>query len=173
MAQWEEDGEHIDPFTGLSKKHRKGDYKLNDKGTYYYETLNNRNPIGKEVLSVFDTLTVDGEGINKYDFFDSDDIEKSISGVIAKNVANLLPLFTPIGGVYSTVLIAKEFAKAMPMLYGFATALTDKQEAPSWINNIAAYGTKFTGSTSQYAKENLFSFENFGNLISDVALQWG
>jgi hypothetical protein len=27
--------------------------------------------------------------------------------------------------------------------------------------------------TSQYAKENTFSFENFGNLIADVALQWG
>lgn len=173
MAQWEEDGEHIDPITGLVTKHRKGDYKLNDKGTYYYETLGDRNPIGKEVLSVFDTLTVDGEGINKYDFFDSDDVKKSISGVIAKNVANLLPLFTPVGGVYSALMVAKEFSKAMPMLYGWMTSLSDRQEAPKWINKVAAYGTKFSGGTSQYAKENTFSFENFGNLIADVALQWG
>lgn len=173
MAQWEEDGEHIDPITGLVTKHRKGDYKLNDKGTYYYETLGDRNPIGKEVLSVFDTLTVDGEGINKYDFFDSDDVKKSISGVIAKNVVKLLPLFTPAGGVYSTLMIAKEFSKAMPMLYGWMTSLSDIQEAPNWINKVAVYGTKFSGGTSQYAKENTFSFENFGNLIADVALQWG
>ena len=26
---------------------------------------------------------------------------------------------------------------------------------------------------SEYAKENVFSLENFGNLLSDVALQWG
>jgi hypothetical protein len=26
---------------------------------------------------------------------------------------------------------------------------------------------------SDYAQENTFSFENFGNLMSDVALQWG
>lgn len=173
LAQYEEDGTHVDPITGLTKKHSKGDYKLNDKGTYYYETLDGRSPIGKEVLSVFDTLSVDGEGINKYDFFDSDDIEKSISGVIAKNVATLLPLFTPIGTAYSAALVAKEFSKAIPMLYGVATMLFDQQEQPTWINNVAAWGSKLSGGTSQYAKENTFSFENFGNLIADVALQWG
>ena len=173
MAQWEEDGEHIDPITGLITKHNKGDYKLNDKGTYYYETLGDRNPIGKEVLSVFDTLTVDGEGINKYDFFDSDDIKKSVTGVIAKNVTALLPLFTQAGTAYAALMIAKEFSKALPMLYGVATMLIDRQEAPNWINTVAAYGTKYSESTSQYAKENTFSFENFGNLIADVALQWG
>ena len=173
LAQYEEDGTHIDPITGLTKKHSKGDYKLNDKGTYYYETLDGRSPIGKEVLSVFDTLSVDGEGINKYDFFDSDDVEKSISGVIAKNVATLLPLFTPIGTAYSAALVAKEFSKAIPMLYGVATMLFDQQEQPTWVNNVAAWGSKLSGGTSQYAKENTFSFENFGNLIADVALQWG
>lgn len=173
MAQWEEDGEHIDPITGLTRTHKKGDYKLNDKGTYYYETLGNRSAIGKEVLSVFDTLSVDGEGINKYDFFDSDDIKKSAAGVIAKNVAALIPLFTPFGTAYSWALIAKEFSKALPMLYGFATILGDSNETPKWINNVAAFGTKMSTGTSQYAKENTFSFENFGNLIADVALQWG
>ena len=111
---WNETAEENWQNAKVKKEIANNSYELLDKT---YE--------GKEVLSVFDTLTVDGEGINKYDFFDSDDIEKSISGVIAKNVANLLPLFTPIGGVYSTILIAKEFAKAMPMLYGFATMLSD------------------------------------------------
>ena len=97
---------------------------------------------------MFDTLTVDGEGINKYDFFDSDDVKKSVSGVIAKNVAALLPIFTPIGTAYSALLVAKEFSKAMPMLYGWATALSDQQEQPKWINNVAAFGTKMSGGTS-------------------------
>ena len=166
MAQWEEDGEHIDPITGLTRTHKKGDYKLNEKGTYYYETLGNRSAVGKEVLSVFDTLSVDGEGINKYDFFDSDDVQKSAAGVIAKNVAALLPLFTPLGTVYSWALIAKEFSKALPMLYGFATILGDSNETPKWINNVAAFGTNMSTGTSQYAKENTFSFENFGNIKS-------
>ena len=68
LAQWEKDGEHIDPITGQLKKHVKGEYKLNDKGTYYYETLNGRSPIGKQVLSFMDNLTPEDSKINAYDF---------------------------------------------------------------------------------------------------------
>lgn len=174
LATYDEDGTHVDPITGIVQQHKKGDAKLNDKGTYYYETLGGRSVLGKEVLSVFDTFTVDGQGINKYDFFDSNDIEKSVSGTIAKNVAAVLPLFCGpvVGGIYAAALIGREFSKSLPMLYGMATALTDS-ETPSWINNLAAYGTRFSTSTSDYAQGNTFSFENFGNLVSDVALQWG
>lgn len=170
LAQYEEDTIDKD-----GTKHKKGDYKLNEEGTYYYETLGGRSPIGKQVLSSLDTLTVDGTKLNKYDFFDSDDIEKSVGGVIAKNVATLIPMFVggPIGTVYSTALIAREMAKSLPMLYGMTTALFSDSETPKWMNTIAAMGDKFTSGTSDYAKEHTFSVENFGNLISDVALQWG
>jgi len=33
-----------------------------------------------------------------------------------------------IATAYSALLAAKEFSKAMPMLYGFATMLSDQQE---------------------------------------------
>ena len=170
LAQYEEDTVDKD-----GTKHKKGDYKLNEEGTYYYETLGGRSPIGKQVLSSLDTLTVDGTKLNKYDFFDSDDVEKSVGGVIAKNVATLIPMFIggPIGTVYSTALIAREMAKSLPMLYGMTTALFSDSETPKWMNTIAAMGDKFTSGTSDYAKEHTFSVENFGNLISDVALQWG
>ena len=170
LAQYEEDTVDKD-----GTKHKKGDYKLNEEGTYYYETLGGRSPIGKQVLSSLDTLTVDDTKLNKYDFFDSDDIEKSVGGVIAKNVATLIPMFVggPIGTVYSTALIAREMAKSLPMLYGMTTALFSDSETPKWMNTIAAMGDKFTSGTSDYAKEHTFSVENFGNLISDVALQWG
>jgi len=59
MATYDEDGTHYDPMVGHDVIHKKGDYKLNDNGTYYYETLNGRSAMGKEVLSTFDTLTVD------------------------------------------------------------------------------------------------------------------
>ena len=170
LAQYDEDTVDKD-----GTKHKKGDFKLNSEGTYYYETLGGRSPIGKQVLSSLDTLTVDGTKLNKYDFFDSDDIEKSVGGVIAKNVATLIPMFVggPIGTIYSTALIAREMAKSLPMLYGMTTALFSDSETPKWMNTIAAMGDKFTTGTSDYAKEHTFSIENFGNLISDVALQWG
>lgn len=172
LAAYESDGTHIDPITKRERKHKKGDLKLNDKGTYYYETLGDRSVIGKDVLSVTDTFTVDGQGINKYDFFDSDDIEKSVAGCIAKSAATILPAFIPYVGVaYTTALIAKEVAKAMPMLHGIVTAFSDS-ETPSWVNDVAAYGTKYSSSTSDYARQNTFSMENFSNLVADVALQW-
>ncbi len=174
LATYDSDGVHIDPITGIEQKHKKGDAKLNDKGTYYYETLGNRSIIDKDVLSVFDTFTVDGQGINKYDFFDSNDIEKSASGVITKSVAAVLPLFCGpvVGGIYSAVLIGKEFSKAMPMLYGMVSAFTESK-TPTWVNDVAAYGTKFSSSTSDYGKDSAFSFETFGSLVADVATQWG
>lgn len=159
----------------LGRKHYKGEYKLNNNGTYYYETLNGRSPIGKEVLSSLDNLTREGTKLNKYDFFDSDDIEKSVTGTVAKNVAQLLPIFIggPIATAYSTLIISKEMAKSLPMLYNMASALIGGGDSPAWLNSIAAMGDKFSSNTSQYAKEHTFSFENFGNLVADVALQWG
>jgi hypothetical protein len=101
---------------------------------------------------VFDTLSVDGEGINKYDFFDSDDVKKSVGGVIVNNVVKILPLFTPLGGAYSAIIAAREFAKALPMLHGFVTIFSDDTTKPQWINDVAAFGQQMSGGTSDYAK---------------------
>jgi hypothetical protein len=38
-----------------------------------------------------DYLTVDGTGVNKYDFFDSDDLDKSTAGTIFKTIATIIP----------------------------------------------------------------------------------
>jgi hypothetical protein len=174
MAQWEEDGEHIDPITGLTRTHKKGDYKLNEKGTYYYETLGDRSPIGKEFVSALDYITIDGTTANRYDFFDADSIDKSAGGTVMKNLAAVAPMiflgsYAPI---YAGVFVVREMAKALPMLADIVTLFGDNQNIPL-LNTIAGYGHKFTGSTSEYSKNNVFTFENIGNLISDVALQWG
>ncbi|MCF0114004.1 MAG: hypothetical protein HUJ56_01525 [Erysipelotrichaceae bacterium] len=47
MAAWDEDGTHIDPVTGQEVEHKKGEYKLNSNGTYYYENLEGRDVAGK------------------------------------------------------------------------------------------------------------------------------
>jgi hypothetical protein len=76
-------------------KHKKGDKKINENGTFYYENLNGRDIYGREVLSKFDTLTVDGTFVNKFDFFDSDDKDKSIVGSLVKNAVKVIPAFIP------------------------------------------------------------------------------
>ena len=85
LATYDEDTKELDKFTGEMVTHKKGDLKLNSNGKPYYETLAGRNPYSKQVLSTFDNLTSESSPINKYDFFDSDDLEKSISGSLAKN----------------------------------------------------------------------------------------
>jgi len=67
-----------------------------------------------------DIITSDTSAINKYDFFDSDGLEKSISGVIAKNLTAVAPMafLGPMGAsIYGGAYVIREMAKAMPMLY--------------------------------------------------------
>lgn len=175
LATWDEDGEHVDPASGQTVKHKKGQYKLNDEGTYFTEKVNDRSTVGKQVISAFDLITVDNSEINKYDFFDSDSLDKSVTGTIMKNVAAVAPLFIggPTAAIYSGILIARELCKSLPMLYGMSTALFGNENDVDILNTLAAYGQKYTGGTSEYGKTHTFSFEQIGNLMSDVATQWG
>lgn len=156
-------------------EHKKGEYKYNDEGTYYYEKLGDRSPIGKQILSIGDLITPENSVLNQIDFFDSDDLDKSVAGVVAKNVALLAPTFISptVAGYYYTAIIAKELSKTLPMLASLYSLVDSEYETPDWINNLAAQGAKFTSNTSHYAKENIFAFENIANLLSDVSLQFG
>ena len=174
-ATYDEDTEEIDPVTGNKVLHKKGEWKVNEDGEYYVEKLNGRSLIGKKVVSAMDYLTPENAEINKYDFFDSDDLEKSVGGTIAKNVAAVVPMLIPyVNTAYAGLLVGREMSKALPMLYGIVNGLSGSDNTDSkLLNTLAAYGQTFTGSTSDYAQQNIFSLENFANLMSDVALQWG
>lgn len=174
-ATWDEEGDSPNPITGQMEHHNKGDLKLNDEGQYYYETLNGRSLVGKDVLSATDILTIDGEGINKYDFLDSDDLDKSATGTVAKMALSVAPLLLggPISTIYSGALIAREMGKSLPMLYGMVSTLWGNDQDSTLLNTIAAVGQQLTSGTSDYAKEHTFAFENIASLIADVATQWG
>lgn len=178
LAQYEEDGTHIDPFSGREVKHTKGEYKIGSDGKYFYETLGGRDLGSKQVLSKFDTLTVDGEGLNKYDFFDSDDREKSVGGVIMKTAAAIAPMFLPgpWAAAYSVALVGRELVKVLPMLDGLAGMVTGNDTPTAFTrlaNDWAGRATSWTSSQDDYSRDHMFSFGNFANLMSDVALQWG
>ena len=176
-ATYNEDGTHIDPFTKQEVKHQKGEWKLNDEGEYYTETLNGQSLVDKEIVSSGDYITSENSYLNKYDFFDSDGLDKSITGTVAKNLASIVPLvfLGPTGVMlYGGLFVGREMAKTLPMLYGMYQSFTGQEKQDSkLLNTIAAYGNKFTTGTSEYAQQNTFSAENFINLIGEVALQWG
>lgn len=170
LAQWDSDDYHIDPETGRRIKHKKGELKLNDEGTYYYEKLGSREPYGRQLLSPFDILTTDGSKANKYDFFDSDSLDKSVFGSIMKNTFKIAPMFVPyVGPVYIGLGIANELAKVLPIIYkttfGLAGASTD------WANKLEGFAYSMDGGTSEYAKQHPWAAENILNMVGDVAKQ--
>lgn len=153
-ATYDQDETEVDPYTGNTITHKKGEWKVNDEGEYYTERLNGRSLIGKQVVSATDYLTSENSSINKYDFFDADDIEKSVGGTIAKNLAAVLPMFVPyVNTVYSGLLVTREISKSLPMLYGMAMGFAGSDNVDSkLLNTMAAYGQRMTGGTSDYAQ---------------------
>lgn len=177
LATYDQDTIDYDPISGEQILYKKGQNKLNDQGQYYYETLNGRSTHGKEVLSSFDILTTDGVGLNKYDFFDSDGLDKNITGVIAKSAAAVAPLLIggPVGSIYAGVMVARELIKVLPMIDGIIGGITGNDEdslLSKTLYDLAAYGHKFSTSQSDYGK-GLLTFEGLSNLLIDVALQYG
>lgn len=176
-ATYDEDTEELDPRTGQLVHHNKGEWKLNEDGEYYTETLNGRSLIGKEVVSAGDYVSEEGSFMDKYDFFDSDGLDKSVTGTIAKNLTAVAPMLFlgPTGlMVYGGLYVGREMLKTLPMMHGMMSSFTGQEYKDNKLfNTLAAYGNRLTTGTSEYAQQHTFAGENFVNLMGEVALQWG
>lgn len=173
MAQWDEDGTH--EVNGRIVAHQKGEYKFNENGDPYYETLGDRDVAGKDILHISDTFTVDGSTLNRYDFFDSDSLKKSTGGVVAKTLFKVAPMFIPhVGTTYGLVTAAMELGKLLPVLYksieGIASGDTNSDSRKT-ANNIQAWFSRFDSSLTDYGKSGFFTFENIGNLVESSSAQ--
>ena len=121
-------------------------------------------------------MTVDGSVWNKYDFFDSDGLDKSVGGVIAKTVATVAPMLIPgVGSVYGGVTAAKELFKLMPVLWksiaGIAAGDTSDMKSVKAANRVQAYFSRFDSSTSDYGKNHMISLESLGSIIASSSTQ--
>ena len=76
------------------KIHQKGEWKTDENGEFYTETIGTREGYGKQFVSASDTLTREDSFWNKIDVFDSDDIEKSAAGTIVKTALQIAPYMT-------------------------------------------------------------------------------
>ncbi len=170
MAQYDKDGTHLDPFTGEQVEHKAGDLKLDNTGNFYYEKLDGRDIYGRRVLNKMNVLTTDGSFWNKYDFFDSDDInQKSIGGTVLKNLALVGTMFIPYVGPWIAGL---SIATQAAGLLGTLGKMAGGSDAPTW-SALEGWSKSVSrqGATSEYAQEHTWCWENFINLIGDVAGQ--
>lgn len=174
-AKWDEDGTHLDA-NGNEVYHLKGEYKLDEEGMPFVQELGEGEDVsGKELVSITDTLTIDGSQANKFDFFDSDGIDKSVAGSVAKMVATIAPLFIPyVGEVYAYGLIAANAADALSSISKVGIETLDKnyKDNDLWklLNNTEAYTKSFVTqrSISQKGQESFWNFENLVGMVGDV-----
>lgn len=172
LAQWDEDGEH--EVNGRIVKHNKGDLKFNESGDPFYETLGNRDIANKDILHISDTLTIDGSKWDKYNFFDSDDLDKSVIGTMAKTAFKVGMMFIPgVGKYYGAMTAAKELGKLFPVLFksieGIATG--DISTSAQTATDIQAWFSRFDSSVSDYGRQSFWNIENLGKLIEDSSMQ--
>lgn len=170
LAQYDTDGTHKDPITGETVQHKKGDLKLDNEGNFYYEKLNGRDPYGRRVLNKMNVLTTDGSFWNRYDFFDSDDVEqKSVGGSILKNLALVGPMFIPTVGPWVAGL---SVATQLVGLIGTLGKMLIGSDSPTF-NNMEGWSQSVgrQGNVTEYAQQHPWSYENLINLAGDVAGQ--
>lgn len=191
LAQWDEEGTHMDPETGRMVKHAAGDYKYNSDGEICYETLGNRDASTKQFLGAFDTITEDGSFANKFDIFDADDKEQNIAKTVARAALKYAPValgaiasggvLPAISSVYLGATALMNLGEAIPGLYkaieGVALGGDDdiSKKGSLWhvMNSLESRMKQYRFGTSEYSQKNTFTMENFINLIGDVSLQLG
>ena len=117
-------------------EHYKGDYMLNDNGTYYYRTLKDgENIYGKQVLHYSDILTREGSALNAVDFLDSDDIQKSPLGSFVKDASLIGAMFLPYVGTAIAGATLFQQAAGLGATLG-KIALGNDNSIMNWIEGL-------------------------------------
>lgn len=168
LATWDYDADANGNKTTDQSKivYTKGSPKYDEDGNPYYERLGGRNIYGKQVLSSWDTLTIDGSAWNKFDFFDADDKDSSFTKTLIRDAIKVIPAFIPgintwYIGARVTMNVADLMAKTTKV-FGLDTELASQVEG-------FTQGLSF--STSDYSGEHTWTAENILNLGADVFTQ--
>ena len=171
LAQYDEDTDEKDPITGEMVHHVAGEFKLDKDGKPYYENANGRSIAGKTVLHLSDVFTTDGSAINSIDFLDSDDMQKSAMGTLAKNVALVGAMFLPGVGEYVAGLVILQNAMQLGSVLGKIIVGSDTP----FLNKLEGFAhlTNLQESKSEYAKnpDNMWCMENLINMVGDTVGQ--
>lgn len=121
-------------------------------------------------------MTTDGSLFDKFNFFDSDDREKSIVGTSFKLAAQIAPYVIPgVNAYYGGVTAAINLAAVMPTFYKALEGmlLGDKVTGATKLATAGEnYLSKFVqNSISDESQDSLFNYEQMGQLVTSVFAQ--
>lgn len=170
LAVYDEDGTHEQ--NGVQVKHRKGDYKVDENGDFYYEKLGSKESYGRDVLRWTDTLTVDGSTLNKFDFMDSDGLDKSITGTILKVSAQIAPFLIPgVNTVAGAIGAFAGLASVAPTLTKAINNITIGADT-SGLTKAENFFAKFAPTQSDKGRQaSIISVEGIADVLSSSARQ--
>ncbi len=173
-ATWDEDGEHVDKMTGETVKHKKGEWKTDEFGNYYAETVNNEEALDKQFVTWSEVVSDDESPWNSIDIFDSDSLEQNIPRTILKaGVMAAATMLNPyVAGTIFYTTSAINLARVLPQISKSVSAFFGVEEFDA-LNKWDNYMRRFGHSTSDYSQENFFSFENIVDLAIDSYMQYG
>ena len=179
-AQYDEDGKHFDKFSGRDVTHRKGDYKLDDDGNFYTETLGDREVFGRQIVNPTDLITTDGSVFNKIDYFDSDGKDKSVIGTTFKLATEIAPFFIPgVNTYYGGFKVATGLASSLPTFYKAIEGIISGNDSTDNDTDLYKAATKVEGfmarfnadSYSDKSQGSLWNYEQLGNMVASTFSQ--
>ena len=165
IAVWEYDADANGKATTDPSKvvYKQGDLKLHN-GEPYYEFLNGKSGYGRQILSKMNILTKEDSWLNKIDFFDSDDAQKSVFGSVMLNAAKIVPLFIPyVGPAYMYTSLALAGTEALATL---GKMFTNSNNAS--LNETTSFIRSLNTGVSEYGQQHAFSMENILNMVGET-----
>ena len=174
IAIYDEDG--YDEINGQKVFHKKGDYKTDENGNFYYEVLGDKESYNRDVLRYTDTLTIDGTTLNKFDFFDSDGLEKNITGTLVKTAVTLTPYLIPgVRNVMGVLGIVSGLTSIMPTLGKAINGMFGGDNSKSFGKKMTAaenWFQKFAPTQSDKGqRDGFWSLESIADILVSSASQ--
>lgn len=171
-ATWDEDGEHIDPMTKQKVLHKAGEWKTDEFGNFYAEKAGNKENLNKQFVTLSEVLTDDNSAWNKIDIFDSDNLDSNIPRTILRAAVIGGSLLIPyVGRTIAYTSAAVNLARVMPQILKTFTSFFSEDVQFDTLNRWDNNMRKFGRSTSDYAQDHFFSFENIMDLAVDSFMQ--
>lgn len=171
-ATWDEDGEHIDPMTKQKVLHKAGEWKTDEFGNFYAEKAGNKENLNKQFVTWSEILTDDNSAWNKIDIFDSDSLDSNIPRTILRAaVIGGSLLISYVGPTIAYTSAAVNLTRVMPQILKTFTSFFSEDVQFDTLNRWDNNMRKFGRSTSDYAQDHFFSFENIMDLAVDSFMQ--